>query len=340
MYFPSPTPPSPTGGAAPADVAAALERAADLAVLAPSVHNTQPWLLELHPDRLAVRADRSRQLTTMDPTGRELAQSIGAALFNVRVALAAEGWDADVERLPDPDDPDLLAVVRPVAGPPDTGLAALAPAIPHRRTNRRAFTGAEVPDDVLRGLVAAAADEGALLVPVLREAHRRLVARLTQQADRLQNAEPAYRAELREWTTRRPEDGDGVPAAAVPHVDGHQHDDLPLRDFDTTGAGALPAETSSGVDRTIVLLASRSDDPLSWLHVGEAMQRVLLELTVLGWAASPFTQPIEVPLTRTQLRAALTWDAHPQLLLRVGRADPTPPTPRRRREEVVLGGPR
>lgn len=325
--------PGPEGSTEPWP--AAIERAVDRGRLAPSVHNTQPWRFELHDDRLVVRADRSRQLTALDPTGRELVESVGAALFNIRVACAASGFTAEVARLPDPDDADLLAEVRPGAATPDRALAVLADAVPVRRTNRRAFTPAEVPDVVVRGLTAEAAAEGALLVPVLHETHRRLLARLTQQADRLQSAEPAYRAELRRWTNRSPEEGDGIPAAVVPRVDGRQHDDLPLRDFDTAGVGGLPAETDSGVRGTLLMLATRSDDPLAWLRCGEAMQRVLLELTVLGWAASPFTQLIEVALTRTQLRAALAWDAHPQLLLRVGHADATPPTPRRPVQEVV-----
>ena len=83
------------------------------------------------------------------------------------------------------------------------------------------------------------------------------------------------------------------------------------------------------------MLATRSDDPLAWLQCGEAMQRVLLQLTAVGWSASPCTQLIEVPLTRTQLRSAFAWDAHPQLVLRIGHADPTPATPRRRSSEVL-----
>ena len=85
----------------------------------------------------------------------------------------------------------------------------------------------------------------------------------------------------------------------------------------------------------MVLLSTRSDDRYAWLRSGEALERVLLELTAGDWVAGPLTQPIEVPLTRTQLRAALTWDAHPQMLLRIGRAAPTPRTPRRPRAEVV-----
>lgn len=317
------------------DLARSLEQAADRGARAPSVHNTQPWRIELRAAHLALRADSSRQLAVLDPLGRELVQSVGAALFNIRVSLAASGWAVEVDRLPDPGDPDLLAVVRPVPGATDAALAALAPAIDRRHTNRRPFLSASVPDTVLQRLAASSEAEGALLVPVLSETHRRLVARATQQADRIQNADPAYRAELRQWTNRPPEAGDGVPPVAVPHVDGRHQDDVPIRDFDTAGAGVLSAETHSSADQTMVLLSTRTDDRTAWLHAGEALERVLLELTAAGWVAGPLTQPIEVALTRTQLRAALTWDAHPQMLLRIGKAAPTARTPRRPRGEVV-----
>ncbi|MGY1633468.1 Acg family FMN-binding oxidoreductase [Geodermatophilus sp. SYSU D01186] len=334
------TPPTPQDRPAtrtrePATVPRELEQAADAAVLAPSVHNTQPWHLVLQPSSLTLRADRARQLTTLDPLGRELVQSVGAALFNARVALAAAGRAVQVDRLPAPEDPDLLAVVRPVDGAPDAALAALAPAVPRRRTNRRRFDEARLPDDLLRRLAHDLSLEDTELVPVDREDHRQLLGRLTQQADRVQNADAAYRAELRHWTNRPSSDGDGVPSAAVPHVDGRQHDDLPLRDFDTAGSGGLPADTHSGTGQTVVLLATRDDGPYAWLRSGEALERLLLEITALGWTASPMTQVVEVPLTRTQLRSALAWDAHPQFVVRIGHALSTSRTPRRPRRTVV-----
>src|SRR3954452_15518611 len=107
----------------------AVEDAADLAVLAPSVHGSQPWTIALHGDRLELRADRSRQLMAVDPSGRELVQSLGAALFNVRVALAAREWAVRTDRFPLTDDPDLAAVVRPVPGAPESRLPVLADAV-------------------------------------------------------------------------------------------------------------------------------------------------------------------------------------------------------------------
>jgi hypothetical protein len=314
----------------------ALEHAAHYAVQAPSVHNTRPWRIDIHPGRMDIRPDRSRQLIAFDPKGRELVESVGAALFNVGVALALDRWGATIERLPRPDDPDLLAQVRPVVGVPDPVLAALTPSVTRRHTNRRRFTGAHLPDAVLRRLTEIAETDGVLLIPVVDEAHRRLVARLTQRADSLQNADPAYRAELRHRTNRAPSDGDGVPADVLPRVDDRQRDDVPLRAVDTGGAGKWPPETHSDTGQTMVLVATHTDDELAWLRAGEALQHVFLELTRLGWVASPLTQAIEVPLTRTQLRAALTWNAHPQMLLRIGHAAPAPPTPRRPLRDVVI----
>ncbi|WP_369134864.1 hypothetical protein [Modestobacter sp. I12A-02662] len=133
---------SPSGeapGLSPDGRVRALEAAADAARAAPSVHDSRPWTIVQHRDRLELLADRSRQLTALDPEGRELVQSLGAALFDVRVSLAAAGWAAAVDRFPDRARPDLAAVVRPLHGAPEPGIAQLAAVLHHRRSNRRGF---------------------------------------------------------------------------------------------------------------------------------------------------------------------------------------------------------
>ncbi|HEX2904838.1 MAG TPA: hypothetical protein VHO01_15405 [Jatrophihabitans sp.] len=319
------------------DVSQALRRAAVRATLAPSVHNTQPWRLVLSSSVLEVWADPTRQLPVLDPSGRQLSISCGCALFNARVALAAAGWAVVVERLPDPHQPRLLARLT-MTGRAEAGseIAALDPVLELRRTNRRQFAPEPVAEDVIEALIRAAAAEGAGLHRLRDELQRISTAVLSQRADALQQANPAYRAELRAWTTDNPDRKDGVPMAAVPHTGPASYDDVPIRDFDTDGHGGLPSGTSSSVDQCLLVLSSASDNALAWLRAGEGLERALLELTREGYVAGILSQIGEVPSVRAQLRMELGLAEHPHMLLRVGRAPLTPATRRRRLVDVLV----
>ena len=62
-----------------------MEFLLNYAVLAPSNHNTQPWLFEIHGEAIHLFADRTRALPMTDPEDRELIISCGAALLHLRV---------------------------------------------------------------------------------------------------------------------------------------------------------------------------------------------------------------------------------------------------------------
>lgn len=76
---------------------------------APSVHNSQPWHFLAAGDRIDVRADRGRWLRQIDPTGRQLHISCGAATEFARLAVRALGRDCTVDAGPLGEDPELLA---------------------------------------------------------------------------------------------------------------------------------------------------------------------------------------------------------------------------------------
>jgi nitroreductase family protein len=314
----------------------ALRRAAVRAARAPSVHNTQPWRFVLDGDALEIHADPVRQLHVLDPRGRQMVLSCGCALFNARVSLAASGFGGDVARFPDSAQPDLVArIVFDPSRSPQYDLAHLDSAIDERSTNRRRFFDEPVPDDVIRTLVDAAGQEGAQAVEIRRPEHRLAAAQLSQQADEIENADPAYRAELRAWTSDDPRRSDGVQAFAVPHVGAGSEDDLPIRDFDTRGTGWLPTQTHSTQNQCLLLLGSRDDNRMAWLRTGEALERMLLEIADRRYAASPLTQVIEVTRTNELLRRELDLAMHPHLLLRVGRAPAATQTRRRRLVDVL-----
>src|SRR4051794_16158139 len=128
------------------DVAVILESAG----LAPSVHNTQPWRFVVDGDAIEARADPSRQLGYLDPTGRQLHISCGAAIEFAYLAARSVGRDCDVALLPDPGDHELLARLmlggEQPATPEETGLAA---AIATRYTDRGPYSDEQVPTAVV-----------------------------------------------------------------------------------------------------------------------------------------------------------------------------------------------
>jgi nitroreductase len=302
------------------------------ATAAPSVHNTQPWLFRVRPEAIEVLVDPRRQLRTIDPDGREMYVSVGAAVFNLRLALRARGWVAEAELAPDWAQPDLAArvvVLRPA--PPEA--QALAAAIPRRCTNRRPFADAPVPAPVLDELVAAAAGQGAR-VHVADTMLRQAVLSLTRTAEGRQRRDPGYLPELRRWTTPGgPGRRDGVPRQALGPRDIDTA--LPLRDFAI--AHGLPT-TVVEFERnpTIALLLTTGDRLADWLTAGMALQSVLLTATVRGLGATPLSQLTEV----AALRGLLADDAAGrvvQTVLRLGYAlHPATPSPRRPLDDVVV----
>jgi hypothetical protein len=131
-----------------------------------------------------VFADRSRQLQVIDPSGRELLISVGAAIFTLRLAMRHRGRQPVLDRFPDEARPDLVARVRPGrALASSEPVEALHDAIVRRHTNRWPFTASVVTADVVEHLVEAARSERAALT-VAGAVARNAIIGLSQSAER------------------------------------------------------------------------------------------------------------------------------------------------------------
>lgn len=312
-----------------------LEDCVRLAVMAPSLHNSQPWLFRVLDGEVEVFADPNRRLDVLDPFGREQTISVGAALFTLRLALCAAGYRPAVQLFPAPERPDLVARVT-VAGtsPATADVARLVAAVPRRHTNRYPFISKAVPADVIEQLVVAAAQEGAGLA-ITGQAARNTLSALSRVAERRQHATGHYRAELTRWSTGRDRRGDGIPSSAL--GPGAALASMPIRDFGLLQPNLLrPAEAFEPYP-SILVLSTSGDDRNDWAAAGQALQRVLLTATVLGLATTPISQLVEVPAIREQL-ADTDAGVWAQLILRVGYGQPAAATPRRPLADVILPG--
>ena len=297
------------------------------ATKAPSIHNTQPWRFTATAEQLDVFFDRARALSVLDPTHRQQVISCGIAVEFAVVALAAAGWLTEVEVLTDDADPDHLATVRLVGPIEATALdAELAAAIDQRHTVRDPFQPRDLPAQLLDRLQAEAGAFGVWFKPVTRSEEEVATVFLIDRAEEMEQSDPAYLAELQSWLRTDPAAVDGVPVEAVPSGDPHQRpSNWTIRDFvvGTRPHGVGAAHDADApppeVERpTVVLMGTDGDDRYDWLQAGRALGRVLLLATSAGIAASPLTQALDWPATRTRLSARLSLIGHPQMLLRMG----------------------
>ncbi|WP_067506899.1 nitroreductase [Actinoplanes sp. TFC3] len=307
----------------------ALADAARTALKAPSVFNTQPWRWHIDGDTMTLRAERDRALPATDPDGRLLLLSCGAALHHARVALAAAGWHAMVERLPDPADPELLArLTFTGARPADAQAERVAAAVGLRRTDRRSYGDRPVTEAQLTALRRVVEAEGAYLHTVSRD-QVPMLAISTELAGAAEQRDPRYREELEHWTHRPAEAGDGVPLnTAVEPVLRR----VPVRDYAQDGVAGLQAGAGYDAGAEYVILFGLTDRPADFLRGGEALSALLLAATADGLATEPISDSVEVAWPRHLLRGLLSDIGEPYVAVRVGypldSAD-LPPVPRR-----------
>jgi hypothetical protein len=310
------------------------------AILAPSSHNSQPWRFMVDDGAVVLLADRTRSLAVVDPYDRELVMSCGAALFNLRAALAHFGMPHAIELFPVKADVDVIArVTTDARGFSDPALARLLAAIPMRATNRAAFSPIDLPEKVIALLREAAAAEGVTLTAVVALEDRKRVAGLVARADVRQFEDARFRRELASWIHGARE-RDGMPAFAfgVPHLMDLEHRvaGMVIRTFDLGGGVAAANADLAAHSPVLLCFSTPQDDAPAWLFAGQALERVLLTARLEGYEASYLNQPIEVPELRDELREVLGTERHPQLLIRIGRGPAAPHSRRRPLEEVLL----
>lgn len=310
------------------------------AILAPSSHNTQPWLFRIGEQSLGLIADRTRALPVVDPNDRALTISCGAALEHLLVAARRFGRDLTIEDPGNGADPDLLATVR-LAGTitPRSEDMALFEAIPNRSTTRTKYEKRILPKKLLDACCKLASERGTELTIVEEESQRIEIADLVADGDRIQFNDSRFRRELAAWVhSRRAASRDGMSGESFGMSDLLSPvGALIIRTFNI-GSGVAAGDREKILDGSPVLavFGTHGDGPRDWLAVGRALSRVLLKLTASGATAAFLNQPIEVERLRPRLADAIGRSTTPQLLMRFGYGEAVNRSVRRPVEDVLI----
>ena len=289
------------------------------AILAPSLHNSQPWAFAVEGSEARIFADSARWLRWADSDQRNLRISLGCALQNLVTAAAHFGHAARVEYYPVAENPMLAARVS-IDFNERTGRLdgfRLFDAITTRRTNHGPYSLEPLSRHLLNNLDACCVEEGVFVRftddPVILRRFAELQCRA--DVDRFSNRE--YVKELEIW-----------------HQEGAYSVVWFLKKLHEVAciakSGACPVRTLKDAP-VLGMIGTTADDATSHLRAGRTFQRILLRAESLGLSVEPISYVLEEPLMRGEAaRLVLSENVHAQIAFTLGYGLERPPTTRRR----------
>lgn len=283
-----------------------LEVLAGAVRAAPSLLDGSPWRLRMPAGGTAsgvaggveLHADPEWSAPLIDPIGRALTTSCGAALRNLELAMLRLGFQPRVLELPNRSDRMHLATV--LAGPPASITVAddsLYRAAFHRHGHHSPLSARPVPPALAMQLHVAGQAPGVATLPIGGE-QLPTVATVLAAAIDLQRCDGRYLAQVERWL-RTHEGAQELVRAGTPAAD--------------------PAVIAGRLANGRLLLVTTVDDgPLDWLRAGRALQNAWLTATANGLSGSVIGAVLEAPGVRGALVERLGLAGFPQVMLRVG----------------------
>lgn len=325
------------------------------AILAPSPHNTQPWLVEFDDaSDMTLYCDLDRRLPFTDPIDRQITLGLGGFLELYRIAASHLGQFAEITLFPE-GAPSPRLDARPIAHvsfSPVANAAAdpLFAYITARRTNRNVYDLERIPNDtlLLRATAQVAGFLGAAqwtVEPARVAALRDLVWRAFEREMQTEGAQRETYRWLRFGREAVAEHRDGL-AIEGPMIGPLKalgffgEDDLinPNSMTNETAARDWRAKAESATG--FMWLATPDDRPETRLQAGMAYARLNLAATAFGIAMHPWSQALQeyeemADLYAEAKRVLEAQDQVVQMLVRVGYAEPAAPSARREADAVL-----
>ena len=307
------------------------------AVLAPSGPNTQPWKFSIRDQEISLIADFSRSMPSLDPSDRTLYISHGCVLANLLLAAEHFGFAYDVKCLPDGISGERTAAVQLSRKAANRKLPDLFGEITRRHTNRKSFETRAIEGEKLQKLKDCVNRDGFRLDILTSDEDKVGMAELLARAQKMQLGNKAFRKELASWIRPNNSDAkDGLPGYSFGYSDFESFfGSFIFGAFDMSSSRARVETANMKTSPAVAVLSTESDDKLTWIKTGVIFEILFLMATQMEVRFDLFSQPTALPELRQEMAQILN-AKYPQILIRMGYAEPSKHTPRRPAEEVLI----
>lgn len=311
----------------------------EASIKAPSGHNSQPWFFQLEDSAINILPNMEEVLPIVDKSNRELFISLGAATENLCIEASALGYDSNVEI----DEVNKKIVVH-LNRNCNIVVDSLYKSIESRQTNRKLYNNKTVSDDIILNLNN---------LPLTDDINRYIIAKndsmfnilksYIEKGNQIQMNDKAFKDELLKYMRFNNTEVKRNPTGLT---------------YKTMGAPAMPSFVSKFIIKSylkpnkqnkgdlkkiessshLILFTTKNNTLREWIDLGRHLQRFLLVITQQNIANAYMNQPCEIDELALEMQENVSRikGEYPTLLLRIGYAEPTPFSPRKKVSDVII----
>lgn len=298
------------------------------AILAPSVHNTQPWTCKIEGATIHVYRSQKVSLRDSDPTSRQTYLSFGTFVANIVFAARAYGGSAEYVFLPEGyTNLDYCARVTVTAPKKETSpdIGTLT-AITRRRNYRGKFTHTPLTDEEIACLSEFHVPDSEVHL-LTNTKDLQLFSKMLRFSARFGFTNQKFRKELSEFIVpNHSKRNDGIPGYAAGLHSRISSTVMPIlmRNFNISEWQGTSLGRNANTAAAVCIIGGKSDAYAGWLASGFLLQEFLIKLTHLGLAHSIWAAPIEVPTVSQLLQKKYALAFRPHITIGIGHATELP----------------
>jgi len=297
----------------------------DLAALAPSGHNAQPWTVTLLTSHhWIIGTDDTRWLPAVDPENREMMISIGAFLENLAMAANSKGYEVEIHIIAESAKSNEIAAVKLQKKEAVSDFSVKQ--ITARRTLRSNILSEDLlNEDVM--LLTQGGSEGCLYYA--RDSKEgKVLAEGTILANQIQGYREAAQMELADWIRWSNQDsrlyGNGLTPETM-EIEGvsrwyvknfYTRQSVLQEQFRQAAMQKSKEQATAGSGW--LLLTGKAATVTELIRTGRKLQQIWLKVRERNIALHPMTQVLEEAATATALPSMLGTSDDIQMVLRVG----------------------
>lgn len=286
------------------------------AILAPSGHNTQPWLIEESGKSIDIKINQDHHLS-IDGSGMLSVEpyiSIGTFLEVLNLAGLGFGYMLNIRLFP------VSTVVATVSIKRKTkAIPSLLEAITNRVSNRNPFEPQTIEKELLRSLVSANFD-GVATKTVTDRSDVSFISEQTEHAVKSIMSKPAYREELSRWVrTNQTRRYDGMPGFT--HGFGNIKSlasKFAVKRGVKLGPQAKHSKELILASGALIVVSCLDSSKNSFVNAGRTYSSICVLATKNGLATSALGASVVDPNTRSKIKKHFKITARPIYILRLG----------------------